>query len=87
MNELNTVKIQMDVKVHSLKEKLVDSVNKIDKMKESHECQIENLNVMVTKLTEHLKEKTYELQIAVQDKDRLKQCIEENNKGKGLSLI
>ncbi|CAB3242343.1 unnamed protein product [Arctia plantaginis] len=79
-NELNTVKIQMELKVHSLKEKLVDSENQMDDLKKNYECQIENLNIMVTKLTEHLKAKTYEIQITVRDRDQLQQCIEENKK-------
>lgn len=81
-NELNDVKVQLEVKVHSLKEKLVDNENLTDKLKKTYECQIENLNVMINKLTSYLKDKTVELDNVRKEKDRLQQIIDENNKGK-----
>lgn len=81
-NELNDVKVQLEVKVHSLKEKLVDNENLTDKLKKTYECQIENLNVMVNKLTSYLKDKTVELETVRKEKERLQQTIDENNKGK-----
>lgn len=82
LNELNDVKVQLEVKVHSLKEKLVDNENLTDKLKKTYECQIENLNVMINKLTSYLKDKTVELETVRKEKDRLQQIIDENNKGK-----
>lgn len=82
MNELNDVKVQLEVKVHSLKEKLVDNENLTDKLKKTYECQIENLNVMINKLTSYLKDKTVELDTVRKEKDRLQQIVDENNKGK-----
>ncbi|XP_049876763.1 cytadherence high molecular weight protein 2-like isoform X2 [Pectinophora gossypiella] len=79
-NELNDVKVQLEVKVHSLKEKLIDNENLTDKLKKTYECQIENLNVMITKLTSYLKEKTAELESLRKEKDKLQQVIDENNR-------
>ncbi|XP_052743721.1 repetitive organellar protein [Bicyclus anynana] len=79
-NELNDVKIQLDVKVHSLKDKLVDNENLTEKLKETYDCQIDNLNMMITKLTNYLKEKTAEIDLLRNEKERLQNIIEDNNK-------
>ncbi|XP_045777537.1 putative leucine-rich repeat-containing protein DDB_G0290503 isoform X4 [Maniola jurtina] len=78
-NELNDVKIQLDVKVHSLKDKLIDNENLTDKLKKTYECQIDNLNMMITKLTNYLKEKTAELDAMRNEKERLQHVIKDNN--------
>ncbi|CAH2235348.1 jg5917 [Pararge aegeria aegeria] len=78
-NELNDVKIQLEVKVHSLKEKLIDNENLTDKLKKTYECQIDNLNMMITKLTNYLKEKTAEIESLRNEKERFQHIIEENN--------
>lgn len=80
-NDLNDVKLQLEVKVHSLKEKLIDNENLTDKLKSTYECQIDNLNVMITKLTNYLKDKTAELDATRKEKERLMQNIEENSQG------
>lgn len=85
-NELNTLQIQLDEKVHSLKDKLIDNENLTDKLKETYECQIDNLNMMVTKLTNYLKDKTLELESARNEKDRLQETADKNNKGKYLNF-
>ncbi|KAJ2948341.1 hypothetical protein O0L34_g7580 [Tuta absoluta] len=79
-NELNDVRVQLDVKVHSLKEKLIDNENLTDKLKKTYECQIDNLNVMVTKLTGYLKEKTSELDTLRKETEKLQQIVADNNK-------
>lgn len=84
INELNDVKVQLEVKVHSLKEKLIDNENLTEKLKKTYECQIENLNVMVTKLSNYLKDKTMELEALRKDKDRLQEAVNDSNKGKFL---
>ncbi|XP_026743686.1 centrosome-associated protein CEP250-like isoform X2 [Trichoplusia ni] len=78
-NDLNDVKLQLEVKVHSLKEKLIDNENLTDKLKRTYESQIDNLNVMITKLTNYLKDKTAELEAVRKEKERLQQIIEDNN--------
>lgn len=83
-NDLNDVKVQLETKVHSLKEKLVDNEHLTDKLKKTYECQIENLNVMITKLTSYLKDKTQELEALRRDKELLNETIEENRKGKNV---
>ncbi|KAH9635829.1 hypothetical protein HF086_002389 [Spodoptera exigua] len=77
-NDLNDVKLQLEVKVHSLKEKLIDNENLTDKLKMTYECQIDNLNVMITKLSNYLKDKTSEYDAVRREKERLVQTIEEN---------
>ena len=79
--ELNDLKQQLDVKVHSLKDKLVDNENLTEKLKKTYECQIDNLNMMITKLTNYLKEKTSELETVRNEKQKLQHTIEENNTG------
>ena len=79
--ELNDLKQQLDVKVHSLKDKLVDNENLTEKLKKTYECQIDNLNMMITKLTNYLKEKTSELETVRNEKEKLQHTIEENNTG------
>ncbi|XP_038211511.1 centromere-associated protein E-like [Zerene cesonia] len=79
-NELNTVRIQLDERVHSLKDKIIDNENITDKLKETYECQIDNLNTMVTKLTNYLKDKTIELETMRNEKDKLQVNIDENSK-------
>ncbi|XP_037295156.1 golgin subfamily A member 4-like isoform X2 [Manduca sexta] len=79
-NDLNDVKLQLEVKVYSLKEKLTDNELLTDKLKRSYECQIDNLNMMITKLTAYLKDKTVELEMARKEKDTLQHTIEENLK-------
>lgn len=81
INDLNDVKIQLEVKVHSLKEKLIDNENLTDKLKKTYECQIDNLNMMVNKLTNYLKDKTCEFEAVKKEKDKLQQVVEDNNKG------
>lgn len=76
-NELNDVKVQLDVRVHSLKDKLVDNETVTDKLK----CQIDNLNTMITKLTNYLKEKTTEIEALRNEKERLQRVLEDNNAG------
>lgn len=83
---MNDVKIQLEVKVHSLKEKLIHNENLTDKLKEMYECQIDNLNVMVAKLTNYLKDKSNELEVVRKEKDRLQQVLEVNNKGNVISI-
>ncbi|CAG4947768.1 unnamed protein product [Colias eurytheme] len=78
-NELNTVRVQLDERVHSLKDKLIDNEIITDKLKETYECQIDNLNMMVTKLTNYLKDKTVELETLRNEKDKLQANIDENN--------
>lgn len=80
------MKIQLEVKVHSLKEKLIHNENLTDKLKEMYECQIDNLNVMVAKLTNYLKDKSNELEVVRKEKDRLQQVLEVNNKGNVISI-
>lgn len=80
-NELNDVKIQLEVKVHSLKDKLIDNENLTDKLKKTYECQIDNLNMMISKLTAYLKEKTSELDAMRNDKERLQQALQDSNTG------
>ncbi|XP_053615018.1 repetitive organellar protein-like isoform X2 [Plodia interpunctella] len=77
-NELNDVKVQLEVKVHSLKEKLVDNEHLTEKLKKTYECQIDNLNVMVNKLTNYLKDKTAELDCVRRERDRLQAIVDEN---------
>ncbi|CAH2089771.1 unnamed protein product [Euphydryas editha] len=77
--ELNDLKVQLDVKVHSLKDKLVDNENLTDKLKETYENQIDNLNVVISKVTNYLKEKTAELDSMRAEKERLQHMIEEKN--------
>ncbi|XP_075980966.1 uncharacterized protein LOC142979736 isoform X3 [Anticarsia gemmatalis] len=79
-NDLNDVKIQLELKVHSLKEKLVNNEDLTDKLKQTYECQIDNLNVMITKLTNYLKDKTVEFEAVRKEKDKLQQLVDENNK-------
>ncbi|VVC96668.1 unnamed protein product [Leptidea sinapis] len=89
-NELTTHKIKLEEKVHSLKEKLIDNENLTDKLKKTYECQIDNLNLMITKLSNYLKEKTTELegarkeieqlQINVEEKTKTIKCLEEEVK-------
>lgn len=83
---MNDVKIQLEVKVHSLKGKLIHNENLTDKLKEMYECQIDNLNVMVAKLTNYLKDKSNELEVVRKEKDRLQQVLEVNNKGNVISI-
>ncbi|CAH1640408.1 unnamed protein product [Spodoptera littoralis] len=78
-NDLNDVKLQLEVKVHSLKEKLIDNENLTDKLKMTYECQIDNLNVMITKLSNYLKDKTSEYDAIRREKERLMQTVEENS--------
>ncbi|CAH0590110.1 unnamed protein product [Chrysodeixis includens] len=78
-NDLNDVKLQLEVKVHSLKEKLIDNENLTDKLKRTYESQIDNLNVMITKVTNYLKDKTAEVESVRKEKERLQQTIEENH--------
>lgn len=80
-NDLNDVKLQLEVKVHSLKEKLVDNENLTDKLKMTYECQIDNLNVMITKLSNYLKDKTSEYEAVRKEKEKLVQTIEEKVQG------
>lgn len=80
-NDLNDVKLQLELKVHSLKEKLVDNEILTDKLKSTYECQIDNLNVMITKLSNYLKDKTAELDAARKEKERVMQTVEENGQG------
>jgi hypothetical protein len=80
-NELNDVKLELDQKVHSLKEKLIDNENLTEKLKTSYECQIENLNLMVTKLTNFFKDKTIELDVSKKEKERLQEVIDNNTQG------
>lgn len=80
-NDLNDMKVQLEIKVHSLKEKLVDNENLTDRLKKTYECQIDNLNVMITKLTSYLKDKTQELDALRKDKEQLNESIEEHRKG------
>lgn len=80
-NDLNDVKLQLEVKVHSLKEKLVDNENVTDKLKTTYETQIDNLNVMITKLTNYLKEKTNELEAMRKDKENLFTTVADSCKG------
>ncbi|CAK1553018.1 unnamed protein product [Leptosia nina] len=79
-NELTTIKVQLDEKVHSLKDKLIDNENLTDKLKETYECQIDNLNMMVTKLTTYLKDKTTELDSVGLERDKLQASLEQNIK-------
>lgn len=81
-NELTTVRVQLEEKIHSLKDKLVHNENLTDKLKESYECQIDNLNVMVNKLTSYLKDKTFELEELRTEREKLQQNVDENSKGK-----
>lgn len=81
-NDLNDVKLQLEVKVHSLKEKLIDNENLTDKLKMTYECQIDNLNVMITKLSNYLKDKTSEYEAVRKEKEKLVQTIEEKAQGK-----
>lgn len=67
--------------MHSLKEKLIDNENLTDKLKRTYESQIDNLNVMITKLTNYLKDKTAELEAVRKEKERLQLIIEDNNSG------
>lgn len=85
--EINDVKLQLELKVHSLKEKLVDNELLTDKLKRSYECQIENLNVMTDKLTNYLKNKTVELEAARREIDRLQRVIDENNQGMVFKIV
>ncbi|XP_022116810.2 centromere-associated protein E isoform X2 [Pieris rapae] len=78
-NELTGVRIQLDEKVHSLKDKLIDNENLTDKLKETYECQIDNLNMMVTKLTNYLKDKAVELDGVRNERDKLQETIDKNN--------
>ncbi|XP_047503414.1 thyroid receptor-interacting protein 11-like isoform X2 [Pieris napi] len=78
-NELTGVRIQLDEKVHSLKDKLIDNENLTDKLRETYECQIDNLNMMVTKLTNYLKDKTVELDGVRNERDKLQETIDKNN--------
>lgn len=80
-NDINDLKVQLEIKVHSLKEKLIDNEILTDKLKKTYECQIDNLNVMITKLSNYLKDKATELEIARKEKERLLQMVEDNNKG------
>lgn len=79
--EINDVKLQLELKVHSLKEKLADTETVTDKLKRMYECQIENLNLMADKLTNYLKDKTVELEAARREKEKLQRVIDDNNKG------
>ncbi|XP_063831011.1 uncharacterized protein LOC135080256 [Ostrinia nubilalis] len=79
-NELNDVKTQLEIKVHSLKEKLIDNEHLTDKLKKTYECQIENLNVMVAKLTNYLKDKTIELEALRKDKEKLQEAVNDSSK-------
>lgn len=79
--ELNDLKVQLDVKVHSLKDKLVDNENLTDKLKETYENQIDNLNMVISKVTNYLKEKTAELDSMRAEKEKLQHVIEEKNIG------
>lgn len=79
---MNDVKLQLEVKVHSLKEKLIDNENLTDKLKMTYECQIDNLNVMITKLSNYLKDKTSEYEAVRKEKEKLVQTIEEKAQGK-----
>uniref|UniRef100_A0A2A4JIT1 Uncharacterized protein n=1 Tax=Heliothis virescens TaxID=7102 RepID=A0A2A4JIT1_HELVI len=76
-NDLNDVKLQLELKVHSLKEKLIDNEDLTDKLKSTYECQMDNLNVMITKLTNYLKDKSLELETVRKEKDRALQTVEE----------
>ncbi|XP_047030971.1 golgin subfamily B member 1-like isoform X1 [Helicoverpa zea] len=76
-NDLNDVKLQLELKVHSLKEKLIDNEDLTDKLKSTYECQLDNLNVMITKLTNYLKDKSLELETVRKEKDRVLQTVEE----------
>ncbi|XP_045527206.1 sporulation-specific protein 15-like isoform X3 [Pieris brassicae] len=78
-NELTGVRIQLDEKVHSLKDKLIDNENLTDKLRETYECQIDNLNMMVTKLTNYLKDKTVELDGVRNERDKLQETIDKKN--------
>ncbi|XP_021206607.2 centromere-associated protein E isoform X2 [Bombyx mori] len=80
-SDLDDVKQQLELKVHSLKEKLTDNENLTDKLKKSYECQIDNLNVMVTKLTNYLKDKVLELDMLRKEKDELQHAVEKSNEG------
>ena len=85
-NDLNDVKLQLELKVHSLKEKLIENENLTDKLKSTYECQIDNLNVMITKLTNYLKDKSAELDAVRKEKERLIQTNEENGQGNHCTL-
>lgn len=80
--EVNDVKIRLEVKVHALKEKLVDNENLTEKLKNTYECQIQNLNVISNKLTDYLKDKAYELDELRKEKDKLEVQLDENQHGK-----
>lgn len=80
-NSLNDVKFQLEVKVHSLKEKLTDNENLTDKLKRSYECQLDNLNLMISKLTNYLKDKTAELEASRKENEVLQQTVESNKEG------
>ncbi|XP_041984390.1 GRIP and coiled-coil domain-containing protein 2-like isoform X2 [Aricia agestis] len=84
-NELNEVKIQLDSKVHSLKDKLIDNENITDKLKATYESQIDNLNVMVSKLTSYLKEKTIEIEATNKEKAQLEEALKKSNEA--ISLL
>ncbi|CAH2984708.1 unnamed protein product [Chilo suppressalis] len=79
VDDLNDVKYQLELKVRSLEEKLIENENLTEKLKNSYECQIENLNGMVTKLTNYLKDKTSELDTIKKEKERLQEIIDGNN--------
>lgn len=78
---MQDVKLELEKKVHSLKEKLLDNENVTDKLKQTYESQIDSLNIMITKLTSYLKDKTLELENLRKDKDHLTTNVEENHKG------
>lgn len=81
-NELNDVKVKLEQKVHSLKETLIDNENVTEKLKQTYECQIDNLNLMINKLTSYLKDKTLELEGLRKEEERLLKVCEDNKKSK-----
>lgn len=87
VNELNDAKVQLELKVHSLQEKLTDNENLTDKLKKTYECQIENLNVMVAKLTNYSKDKTTEIDALRRDKEKLQEAVDDSSKGKVIEHI
>lgn len=52
-----------------------------DKLKETYENQIDNLNMVIQKVTNYLKEKTAELDSMRAEKEKLQHVIEEKNIG------
>ncbi|XP_037961883.2 protein MLP1 [Plutella xylostella] len=79
-SELADVKSQLETKVHSLQDKLLDNENLTEKLKTVYENQIENLNLMSNKLSNYLKDKTVELDACRKEKEKLLKIVEENNK-------